>query len=60
MPYTLNELADDIKDIVQNNKIPNGSDQICYFVSKALNGSKILSLKIFLIEQEGTSKRSSL
>jgi len=36
MSYTLNDLADDIKEIVQNNKMPNGSDQICYFVSKAL------------------------
>lgn len=36
MPYTLNDLAADIKDIIANNKIPDGSDKICYFVSKAL------------------------
>jgi len=36
VPYTLNDLAVDIKEIITNNKIPNGSDKICYFVSKAL------------------------
>jgi hypothetical protein len=36
MPYTLNDLAGDIKEILVNNKIPDGSDKICYFVSKAL------------------------
>ena len=36
MPYTLNDLAVDIKEIIANNKIPDGSDKICYFVSKAL------------------------
>ncbi|MDC0092682.1 hypothetical protein OAI86_00015 [Alphaproteobacteria bacterium] len=36
MPYTLNDLADDVKEIIVNNTIPDGSDKICYFVSKAL------------------------
>ena len=36
MPYTLDELALDIKSIIQKNGVPNGSDQICYFVAKAL------------------------
>jgi hypothetical protein len=36
VPYTLNDLAVDIKEIIANNKIPDGSDKICYFVSKAL------------------------
>jgi hypothetical protein len=36
MPYTLDELALDIKSIIQKNGVPNGSNQICYFVAKAL------------------------
>ena len=36
MPYTLNELAEDIKSIIDKDGVPNGSDQICYFVAKAL------------------------
>ena len=36
MPYTLNDLAADIKEIIANNTIQDGSDKICYFVSKAL------------------------
>ena len=36
MPYTLNDLVVDIKEILVNDQIQNGSDKICYFVSKAL------------------------
>ncbi|MDC1133342.1 hypothetical protein OAT42_00290 [Alphaproteobacteria bacterium] len=36
MPYTLDELAEDIKSIVEKDGVPNGSYQICYFVAKAL------------------------
>lgn len=36
MPYTLNDLVEDIKEIIINEKISEGSDKICYFVSKAL------------------------
>lgn len=36
MPYTLDELAEDIKIIIEKDGVPNGSDQICYFVAKAL------------------------
>ena len=36
MPYTLDELAEDIKSIIEKDGVPNGSDQICYFVAKAL------------------------
>jgi hypothetical protein len=43
MPYTLNELANDIKDILQTNKGPDGSDKICYFVSKALMDPSFVS-----------------
>ena len=35
MPYTLDELAEDIKIIIEKDGVPNGSDQICYFVAKA-------------------------
>ena len=59
MTYTLNELANDIKDIVQNNKMPNGSDQICYFVSKALMDQNFV-LQNLPEERQGNSKRSSL
>ena len=31
--YSLKKLS---KEIITNNKIPDGSDKICYFVSKAL------------------------
>ena len=59
MPYTLNELADDIKEIVQNNKMPNGSDQICYFVSKALMDQKFV-LQNLPDRQEGNPPREVL
>ena len=36
MPYTLNDLVEDIKEIIISEKISEGSDKICYFVSKAL------------------------
>ena len=36
MPYTLNDLVVDIKEILVKDQIQNGSDKICYFVSKAL------------------------
>ena len=59
MPYTLNELADDIKEIVQNNKMPNGSDQICYFVSKALMDQNFV-LQNLPDRQEGSPPREVL
>ena len=34
MSYTLTELAQDIKSIIQTNGIPEGSNQICSFVRK--------------------------
>ena len=43
MPYTLNDLIVDIKEILINEKIPNGSDKICYFVSKALMDQNFIS-----------------
>ena len=36
MPYNLNDLVEDIKEIIISEKISEGSDKICYFVSKAL------------------------
>ena len=36
MPYTLDELVQDIKEIINTEKMPYGADKICYFVSKAL------------------------
>ena len=36
MPYTLDDLVQDIKEIINTEKMPDGSDKICYFVSKAL------------------------
>ena len=36
MPYTLSDLVTDIKEIILSQKISDGSDKICYFVSKAL------------------------
>jgi hypothetical protein len=36
MSYTLTELAQDIKSVIQTKGIPEGSNQICSFVSKAL------------------------
>ena len=33
MPYTLNDLVEDIKEIIISEKISEGSDKICYFVS---------------------------
>ena len=36
MPYSLNDLVVDIKEILVKDQIQNGSDKICYFVSKAL------------------------
>ena len=36
MPYTLDDLVKDIKEIIKNEKMPDGSDKICYFVAKAL------------------------
>ena len=36
MPYTLDELVQDIKEIINSEKMPYGADKICYFVSKAL------------------------
>ena len=43
MPYSLDDLIVDIKDIILNEKIPNGSDKICYFVSKALMDQNFIS-----------------
>ena len=43
MPYTLSDLIVDIKEILINEKIPNGSDKICYFVSKALMDHNFIS-----------------
>ena len=43
MPYFLDDLIVDIKDIILNEKIPNGSDKICYFVSKALMDQNFIS-----------------
>lgn len=59
MSYTLNDLADDIKEIVQNNKMPNGSDQICYFVSKALMDQNFV-LQYLPDRQEGSPPREVL
>jgi len=59
MSYTLNDLADDIKEIVQNNKMPNGSDQICYFVSKALMDQNFV-LQNLPDRQEGSPPREVL
>ena len=36
MPYSLNDLVVDIKEILVKDQIQNGSDKICYFVAKAL------------------------
>ena len=43
MPYSLDDLIVDIKDVILNEKIPNGSDKVCYFVSKALMDQNFIS-----------------
>ena len=46
MPYSLNDLVADIKDIILSEKLPDGSDKICYFVSKALMDQKFISVNL--------------
>ena len=36
MPYSLDELAKDIKSILEDHGIQEGSDKVCYYVQKAL------------------------
>ena len=36
MPYSLDELAKDIKGILKDHGIQEGSDKVCYYVQKAL------------------------
>ena len=36
MPYSLDELAKDIKGILKDHGIQVGSDKVCYYVQKAL------------------------
>ena len=36
MPYSLDELAKDIKGILIDHGIQEGSDKVCYYVQKAL------------------------
>ena len=43
MPYSLNDLIIDIKDAILQESLPNGSDKICYFVSKALMDQNFIS-----------------
>ena len=59
MPYTLNDLADDIKDIVQTNKMPYDSEKICHFVSKALMDPSFV-LQNLPDRKEGSSPREIL
>ena len=32
LPYTLDDLVQDIKEIIKTEKMPDGSEKICYFV----------------------------
>ena len=36
MPYSLDELAKDLKGVLEDHGIQEGSDKVCYYVQKAL------------------------
>ena len=59
MPYTLNDLVEDIKEIVISEKISEGSDKICYFVSKALMDQNFITENL-PDRQNGDSPRQIL
>ncbi len=59
MPYTLNDLVLDIKEIIISEKISEGSDKICYFVSKALMDQNFIAENL-TDRQNGDSPRQIL
>ena len=59
MPYTLNDLVEDIKEIIISEKISEGSDKICYFVSKALMDQNFIAENL-TDRQNGDSPRQIL
>ena len=47
MPYSLDELAKDIKGILKDDGIQEGSDKVCYYVQKALMDQNFIQNNLF-------------
>ena len=60
MPYSLDELAKDIKGVLEDHGIQEGSDKVCYYVQKALMDQNFIHNNLKDRDDENSNPREIL